>query len=85
MALGYDEADLTAVPEGDNIGLGCGNPQALALLKSAEMVLHLGFDCFLAAKHAGPSGRLVGVDTWGWPKWAEVSTTPALENTAGKP
>lgn len=66
LALGYDEADLAAVPEGANMGLGCGNPQALAALKEGETVLDLGsgggFDCFLAAKQVGPSGRVVGVD-----------------------
>jgi SAM-dependent methyltransferase len=55
-----------AVPEGANLGLGCGNPQAIAGLKPGETVLDLGsgagFDCFLAARQVGPSGRIVGVD-----------------------
>ncbi len=66
LALGYSQEDLAAVPEGANMGLGCGNPQAIAALKSGETVLDLGagggFDCFLAAKQVGPSGRVIGVD-----------------------
>lgn len=53
-------------PEGANLGLGCGNPQAIADLKPGEVVLDLGcgggFDCFLAAKRVGPTGRVIGVD-----------------------
>ncbi len=64
--LGYTEDDLSAVPEGANLGLGCGNPQAIAALRAGESVLDLGagggFDCFLAAKQVGPSGRVIGVD-----------------------
>lgn len=64
--LGYSEAELSAVPEGANMGLGCGNPGAIAALKTGETVLDLGagggFDCFLAAKQVGPSGRVIGVD-----------------------
>lgn len=66
LALGYSAEDLAAVPEGANMGLGCGNPQALAALKLGETVLDLGagggFDCFLAAKQVGPTGRVIGVD-----------------------
>jgi arsenite methyltransferase len=66
LALGYSAEDLAAVPEGANMGLGCGNPQAIAALKVGETVLDLGagggFDCFLAAKQVGPSGRVIGVD-----------------------
>lgn len=66
LALGYSQEDLAAVPEGANMGLGCGNPQAIAGLKSGETVLDLGagggFDCFLASKQVGPSGRVIGVD-----------------------
>lgn len=64
--LGYSKQDIDAVPEGANLGLGCGNPQAIAGLKKGEVVLDLGagggFDCFLAAKQVGARGRVVGVD-----------------------
>jgi arsenite methyltransferase len=64
--MGYSESDLNAVPEGANLGLGCGNPVALASLKEGETVLDLGsgagFDCFLAAARVGPKGRVIGVD-----------------------
>jgi ubiquinone/menaquinone biosynthesis C-methylase UbiE len=66
LKLGYSAEDLAAVPEGANMGLGCGNPQAIAALRPGETVLDLGagggFDCFLAAKQVGPSGRVIGVD-----------------------
>lgn len=66
MALGYSNDDVTSVPEGANMGLGCGNPQAIASLKPGETVLDLGcgggFDCFLAAKAVGQSGLVIGVD-----------------------
>lgn len=66
LALGYSADDLASVPDGANMGLGCGNPQAIAALKAGETVLDLGsgggFDCFLAAKQVGPSGRVIGVD-----------------------
>jgi SAM-dependent methyltransferase len=66
LKLGYSAEDLAAVPEGANMGLGCGNPQAIAALKPGETVLDLGsgggFDCFLAAKQVGPTGRVIGVD-----------------------
>lgn len=64
--LGYSEADLAAVPEGANLGLGCGNPVAIASLKPGQTVLDLGagagFDAFLAARAVGPTGRVIGVD-----------------------
>jgi SAM-dependent methyltransferase len=66
QALGYTKEQLYSVPEGANMGLGCGNPQAIASLKQGETVLDLGsgggFDCFLAAKAVGESGRVIGVD-----------------------
>ncbi|MFO0634576.1 MAG: arsenite methyltransferase [Nannocystaceae bacterium] len=66
LALGYSADDLAAVPEGANLGLGCGNPQAIAALQPGEVVLDLGagagFDCFLAARQVGPTGRVIGVD-----------------------
>ena len=64
--MGYTRQDLASVPEGANMGLGCGNPVALASLKPGETVVDLGagggFDCFLAAKQVGESGRVIGVD-----------------------
>jgi SAM-dependent methyltransferase len=64
--LGCNEKDMKAVPEGANLGLGCGNPLALAGLKKGETVVDLGsgagFDCFLAARAVGPKGRVIGVD-----------------------
>jgi SAM-dependent methyltransferase len=64
--VGYTEAELRAVPEGANLGLGCGNPVALASLKEGETVLDLGsgagFDCFLAANKVGRRGKVIGVD-----------------------
>jgi ubiquinone/menaquinone biosynthesis C-methylase UbiE len=66
LKLGYSAEDLASVPEGANMGLGCGNPKGIAALKPGETVLDLGagggFDCFLAAKQVGPSGRVIGVD-----------------------
>jgi SAM-dependent methyltransferase len=66
LGLGYSADDLASVPDGANMGLGCGNPQAIADLRSGETVLDLGsgggFDCFLAAKQVGSTGRVVGVD-----------------------
>ncbi len=65
-AAGYTEKDLESVPEGANLGLGCGNPVALASLKEGETVLDLGsgggFDCFLAAQRVGKTGKVIGVD-----------------------
>jgi arsenite methyltransferase len=64
--IGYSEEDLNDVPEGSNLGLGCGNPIALASQSEGETVLDLGsgagFDCFLAAERVGPAGRVIGVD-----------------------
>jgi len=64
--VGYSDEEMAAAPEGANLGLGCGNPIALASLKSGETVLDLGsgagFDCFLAAKKVGSKGRVIGVD-----------------------
>lgn len=64
--LGYTADESAGAPEGANLGLGCGNPQAIAALKAGERVLDLGsgagFDCFLAARAVGPTGSVVGVD-----------------------
>jgi arsenite methyltransferase len=66
LRLGYKADDLAAAPEGANLGLGCGNPQAIAALRPGETVVDLGsgagFDCFLAARQVGPQGRVIGVD-----------------------
>jgi arsenite methyltransferase len=65
-AVGYSEEELAAAPEGANLGLGCGNPQAIAALVPGEVVLDLGagagFDCFLAVRAVGSEGRVIGVD-----------------------
>jgi SAM-dependent methyltransferase len=66
LGIGYSKEDLGQVPEGANLGLGCGNPVALASLREGEVVLDLGsgagFDSFLAAERVGPTGRVIGVD-----------------------
>jgi SAM-dependent methyltransferase len=66
LLLGYSKDDLGAVPDGANMGLGCGNPQAIAALRPGETVLDLGsgggFDCFLAARQVGDGGHVIGVD-----------------------
>jgi SAM-dependent methyltransferase len=64
--LGYSEQELAAVPGGADMGLGCGNPKAIAALKPGEVVIDLGagggFDCFLAAQEVGAAGHVIGVD-----------------------
>ena len=64
--IGYSQEDLDKVPEGSNLGLGCGNPIAMASLAKGEVVLDLGsgagFDCFLAAEKVGLEGKVIGVD-----------------------
>jgi len=64
--IGYGDEELAAVPEGANLGLGCGNPLALAALQGGETVVDLGsgagFDCFLASRLVGAAGRVIGVD-----------------------
>jgi len=64
--LGYSEADLANVPSGADMGLGCGNPGAIASLQAGETVVDLGsgggFDAFLAATEVGQTGRVIGVD-----------------------
>jgi ubiquinone/menaquinone biosynthesis C-methylase UbiE len=65
-STGYTEEELQCVPEGANMGLGCGNPVALASLKEGDTIIDLGsgagFDCFLAAKRVGEKGKVIGVD-----------------------
>lgn len=66
QSLGYTRAETSAVPDGANLGLGCGNPQVIAALKPGETVLDLGsgagFDAFLAARAVGSTGHVIGVD-----------------------
>jgi SAM-dependent methyltransferase len=66
QVLGYNIQQINLVPEGANLGLGCGNPQAIASLKAGETVLDLGsgggFDCFLASRSVGKEGTVIGVD-----------------------
>ncbi len=63
---GYTDSELATAPEGSNLGLGCGNPQAIASIQRGETVLDLGsgagFDAFLAARAVGPKGHVIGVD-----------------------
>ena len=65
-AIGYSDQEIASVPEGANLGLGCGNPIALASMKPGETVLDLGsgagFDCFLAAQKVGRNGKVIGID-----------------------
>ena len=65
-ALGYSDKEQAAVPEGSNLGLGCGNPIAAAKIQDGQTVLDLGsgagFDCFLAAAEVGATGKVIGVD-----------------------
>lgn len=64
--IGYSHEELAAVPEGANLGLGCGNPLAFVSLRKGDVVLDLGsgagFDCFLAASRVGAQGKVIGVD-----------------------
>lgn len=66
LALGYAEHELASLPDGADLGLGCGNPAALAALRAGDTVVDLGsgggIDCFLAASLVGPTGRVIGVD-----------------------
>ena len=64
--IGYSEEEIAGVPEGANLGLGCGNPVALAFLREGDIALDLGsgagLDCFLAANKVGEKGKVIGVD-----------------------
>ena len=64
--MGYSTTELASLPDGADLGLGCGNPQAIAALKPGETVVDLGsgagIDCFLAARQVGPTGRAIGID-----------------------
>jgi arsenite methyltransferase len=80
LQMGYSADDLAVVPEGANLGLGCGNPQAIAAMQPGETVVDLGsgagFDCFLAAQQVGTAGRVIGVDM------THEMLTKARENAA---
>src|SRR3954462_13091430 len=66
LRMGYSAEELASVPDGANLGLGCGNPQAIAALKPGDTVIDLGsgagFDCFLASGQVGETGHVIGVD-----------------------
>ena len=82
--LGYTQSQLEAVESGADLGLGCGNPTAIAELEAGETVLDLGsgagFDCFLAAREVGDSGRVIGVDMT--PEMVETARENARKNDA---
>jgi SAM-dependent methyltransferase len=83
--VGYTAEEVASVADGANLGLGCGNPGAIADLEPGETVLDLGsgagFDCFLAAREVGESGRVLGVDMT--PAMVEKARENATENDAG--
>ena len=83
--LGYSKTELESVNGDANLGLGCGNPQAIASLETGESVLDLGsgagFDCFLAAQEVGEAGRVIGVDMT--PEMVEKARANASRNDAG--
>ncbi|HBL77780.1 MAG: arsenite S-adenosylmethyltransferase [Bacteroidetes bacterium GWF2_42_66] len=87
LKVGYSKKEINSVPEGANMGLGCGNPQAIASLKEGETVLDLGcgggFDIFLAASQVGKTGKAIGVDMT--PKMVSLARSNAekggFENT----
>jgi ubiquinone/menaquinone biosynthesis C-methylase UbiE len=83
--IGYSDEELKSVPESANLGLGCGNPVALASLKEGETVLDLGsgggFDCFLAAEKVGEKGKVIGVDMT--PEMIERAKENAKNNNYG--
>ncbi|MFA6600155.1 MAG: arsenite methyltransferase [Candidatus Omnitrophota bacterium] len=83
--VGYSEAEIDSVPKGANLGLGCGNPVALASLKEGDTVLDLGsgagFDAFLAAQRVGKTGHVIGVDMT--PEMLEKARTNAEKGGFG--
>lgn len=82
VKIGYSLEDLLTTPSYSNMGLGCGNPIAIASLKKGEVVLDLGsgggFDCFLASKQVGETGRVIGVDMT--PDMVELARINAADN-----
>jgi SAM-dependent methyltransferase len=85
LQIGYSVEDTSAVPTGANLGLGCGNPVAIASLRPGETVLDLGsgagFDCFLAAQAVGDTGHVIGVDMT--PEMLRKARANALQGQAG--
>jgi len=83
--IGYSEEEIKGVPESSNLGLGCGNPVALASLREGETVLDLGsgagFDCFLAANKVGEKGKVIGVDMT--PEMVKKANENAMNNNYG--
>ena len=81
-SLGYSDNELFKIPSEANLALSCGNPTALADLKSGEIILDLGsgagFDCFLASAKVGPSGKVIGVDMT--PEMIEKARSIALKD-----
>src|SRR6476659_2292709 len=86
-ALGYSDEERQGVPEGSDLGLGCGNPQAIAELKSGERVLDLrsgaGFDAFLAARQVGETGSVIGVDMTAAMIFLLLTTSPVYSTFMG--
>lgn len=82
--LGYDDDEVNSVADGADLGLGCGNPNAIASLETGDTVLDLGsgagFDCFLAAQEVGESGRVIGVDMT--PEMVEKARENVVKNDA---
>ncbi|WP_458187073.1 arsenite methyltransferase [Haladaptatus sp. NG-WS-4] len=82
--LGYDDAEVNSVEAGADLGLGCGNPNAIASLETGETVLDLGsgagFDCFLAAQEVDTSGQVIGVDMT--PEMIEKARENVVKNEA---
>jgi SAM-dependent methyltransferase len=83
--IGYTDEELAGIPQASNLGLGCGNPVALAAIKEGETVLDLGsgagIDCFLAAERVGPGGKVIGVDMT--PEMVEKARENAREGNYG--
>ena len=81
LTLGYKASEVDSVPLHANMGLGCGNPLALAMLQEGDVVLDLGsgggFDCFLARKQVGETGKVIGVDMT--PEMIQLSRDNALK------
>ena len=83
--LGYDAAELSAIPPESDMGLGCGNPTAIAGIQPGETVVDLGsgggIDCFLAARRVGPQGKVIGVDMT--PQMIDRARSAAVKGSYG--